>query len=1201
MKRVTRRLWAIVLAFAMTVTMIPAFASAAFADEEFDETVVIIHTNDVHGHINVEPYVKGLADQMKSTGAFSLVLTVSGGDVYGGGDAVAGYYNGELIPQIQDQVYDVIVPGNNDFGTGIAGNALLTALYKNTKTICANIQVNDDTDVAAYAESYSPKIGKKDFAAMYDGVELKGDGSLDYSALNLGVISKDTSPWEPTATFTTNKGTKVGLFGLTCTGGQVGTVAHSQGTVQAAKDAVTSLKSEGADVIVGVGHVGWMGEGSLENAPGNDTNSWAVANEVQGMDALVDAHTHSIINDGEGCYVGENKVLVNQASCYGDTIGVMSIFLKDGKVVDKKSVLIYGDAIENLPSDEIVQKMVDDDYVRLSEVAGDPVAKTPYFLNGEKLSAKDIGGSIRGNETNLGDFITDIILAALEEKLDEDFDFTYLPGYYIRSSVIEESNITMIELASVIGYDNTSFSRKIYTAQEIVDLVTAGLASVYPQKENITFNQYSGLQITYINDDGTGIPVTIKVGDTLIYDANKGGIQVDDTWTAKGMYGPRASTEDPTNPDIICQDGIELRGLLYNYLATHEAGKDYVFYPDTIAPDNRIVEVKPPEPVVLDIENKTSMFKAVSASLVEEEGQEYLVMALNGTGYRELCKGTYEDALANGDGTADKGNDKWIHGYLNAEEKYEFKIPVAQGESFIPLVAISNSYYNKYLDGENPIERAYYPRQVILDREAKTLVTDDYNETSEFTVISNVADFKAASPALTTVIGGPNSNNYSVAPILGMTDTTYDKVTYQTADKGAIVEETAVLEDGKFAITLKNEPDVEAFKDKTPIEMKFHVSKDAPYAEADQDVVRTVTIDKSAKTITIDGDALGVSVTGVSVSEKLSLVYGQSETLKAVVTPEDAANKNVSWKSSNEKVAAVNPNGKVTAKGAGTATITVTTEDGGYTADCKVTVTKADVTGVTAPKAKILTYTGKAQALVTAGKCTGGTMQYSLDNKTFSAKIPTGTNAGNYTVYWKVKGDANHKDTAVKKVSVSIAKAGVSVTKKPAKKTNLTYTGKAQALITAGKCTGGTIQYKLNNGSWSTKVPTAKNAGQYTVYWRVKGDANHNNKSSVSIAASIAKAKNTVTAKAEKALLTAKAGTTIKAKDAITVSKAQGKVTYKKASGNSKITVASNGNISINKSLAKGMYTIKVQVTAAGNSNYKSGTRNVTLKIKVTK
>jgi hypothetical protein len=70
----------------------------------------------------------------------------------------------------------------------------------------------------------------------------------------------------------------------------------------------------------------------------------------------------------------------------------------------------------------------------------------------------------------------------------------------------------------------------------------------------------------------------------------------------------------------------------------------------------------------------------------------------------------------------------------------------------------------------------------------------------------------------------------------------------------------------------------------------------------------------------------------------LELTEGQSATLAATISPADVENKAVLWASSDDAIATVDPNGKVTAAKAGEATITVTTDDGGKTASCKVTV-----------------------------------------------------------------------------------------------------------------------------------------------------------------------------------------------------------------------------------------------------------------------
>ena len=84
-----------------------------------------------------------------------------------------------------------------------------------------------------------------------------------------------------------------------------------------------------------------------------------------------------------------------------------------------------------------------------------------------------------------------------------------------------------------------------------------------------------------------------------------------------------------------------------------------------------------------------------------------------------------------------------------------------------------------------------------------------------------------------------------------------------------------------------------------------------------------------------------VKVTGIALdSENISLNVGENRILRATILPENATNKNITWSSNNNQVATVDGNGNVIARGEGTAVITVTTEDGGKTAQCTVTVSK---------------------------------------------------------------------------------------------------------------------------------------------------------------------------------------------------------------------------------------------------------------------
>ena len=82
----------------------------------------------------------------------------------------------------------------------------------------------------------------------------------------------------------------------------------------------------------------------------------------------------------------------------------------------------------------------------------------------------------------------------------------------------------------------------------------------------------------------------------------------------------------------------------------------------------------------------------------------------------------------------------------------------------------------------------------------------------------------------------------------------------------------------------------------------------------------------------------GTVITGIKLNKELSMKVGATETLTPVFTPTEPSKKTVTWTSGDKTVATVDQNGKVTAVGVGTATITVLTKDGGYTDTCTVTV-----------------------------------------------------------------------------------------------------------------------------------------------------------------------------------------------------------------------------------------------------------------------
>ena len=196
---------------------------------------------------------------------------------------------------------------------------------------------------------------------------------------------------------------------------------------------------------------------------------------------------------------------------------------------------------------------------------------------------------------------------------------------------------------------------------------------------------------------------------------------------------------------------------------------------------------------------------------------------------------------------------------------------------------------------------------------------------------------------------------------------------------------------------------------------------------------------------------------------------------------------------------------------AGEATITVT-GIGNYTdtATGNFTIALADSSHTIIFPTNIpgLVYNGSAQVLIEAGESTVGTMEYSLDSENWSTALPTATEAGSYTVYYRVEAD-NYEEVFGTVTNVKIVKAEPVVSNLEAK--TLTYTGAAQALVSAGSTTGGTLEYKLDDGEWSTTIPTGTDAGSYTVYYRVTGDNNYKDVDEKSIDVTIGKADPTVT------------------------------------------------------------------------------------------
>lgn len=119
-------------------------------------------------------------------------------------------------------------------------------------------------------------------------------------------------------------------------------------------------------------------------------------------------------------------------------------------------------------------------------------------------------------------------------------------------------------------------------------------------------------------------------------------------------------------------------------------------------------------------------------------------------------------------------------------------------------------------------------------------------------------------------------------------------------------------------------------------------------------IITVITVDggfKATCSVTVTQSVSGLTLTDANIGLSLG---GSNGSLAAIVAPANANNKNVTWSSSNDSIATVSSNGIVTPIAVGTATIFAKTADGGFTADCTVTVTEnVKVTGITLDKSNI--------------------------------------------------------------------------------------------------------------------------------------------------------------------------------------------------------------------------------------------------------
>lgn len=288
-------------------------------------------------------------------------------------------------------------------------------------------------------------------------------------------------------------------------------------------------------------------------------------------------------------------------------------------------------------------------------------------------------------------------------------------------------------------------------------------------------------------------------------------------------------------------------------------------------------------------------------------------------------RGTYEYIHATGkfSRSIESETQVFVNSGIEQELTNDYSMTFEQNSGHIDSVGM-NGYWLEFLASKERyiIEKDGSGRAIVVD-EFKTSLTDRAVSSLTFTwhyanpnnTVINNADVALTSLSITGSSSVSNADNEAQFGVTySPSNTTQRGVTWSIASGSdyASIDQNGLL-------TVKN-----------------GASSNTVKIRATSKVNTSIFADKS---VTVTYKAAAVAVTGVTISKtELSLAIGDSETLVATVAPERATDKSVVWSSSAPRIASVDQSGKVTAKSAGSAVITVKTNDGSFTASCNLSV-----------------------------------------------------------------------------------------------------------------------------------------------------------------------------------------------------------------------------------------------------------------------
>ncbi len=411
------KLFKTAIAVAMTASVIGVQAPLNAKSAEGDFELTIMHTNDTHANLDQVAKRAAIINDIRSKNSNNLLLDA--GDVFSG-TLYFNTFQGQADAEMMNLMgYDAMTFGNHEFDLGASdGHQALSEfmLASDMPFVAANVDFSQNS----YIKDYQHKEYTREFAdgEVYNGIIREVNGE------------------------------EVGIFGLTTEEtkdiSSPGNITFSNYIV-AAEEAVAAFKAEGVDKIIAITHIG------LNDSARYD-NDLTLAEKVSGIDIIVGGHTHTKVQPPV-IVQNVDPILIVQANEYGKFLGQLDVTFNDEGVITSHTGILHDVAKSTLAPDQTVANALKKYSDEIEAIKNQPTgAVAEVFLDGGRSVTQGDGVGVRSSETNLGNLITDGMLAKAK-TVDAQTVIAVQNGGGIRRS-IDAGPITYGEVLTTLPFGN---------------------------------------------------------------------------------------------------------------------------------------------------------------------------------------------------------------------------------------------------------------------------------------------------------------------------------------------------------------------------------------------------------------------------------------------------------------------------------------------------------------------------------------------------------------------------------------------------------------------------------------------------------------------------------------------------------------------------------------------------------------------------